>query len=72
MEKNNANAVCPFWRWEDSKTLKVCCEGGEGVDSHTLKFRTKAKMLLYKAVHCEGDPRRCPYYRLIQEKYRER
>lgn len=65
---NEVVAKCPFYR--SDRPMTIVCEGprDDAVTSH--RFKEKKSYISYLRHVCGGCYRECPYYRILEEKYK--
>ena len=61
----NKNALCPFYRHEDSQV--IYCDGIVPDSVIHLAFANKTNAKEYKARYCRDCYRKCPISKLLEE-----
>lgn len=66
-------AKCPFHSYfGDTKGKEgVTCEGAEEGHNMRLIFNTKEEFKAFYKKYCYTEYAKCPYYKLINQKYKE-
>lgn len=70
--KGKADALCPFYRFDDGQKRRITCEGLVDRSTLALTFRQRADYDTQLGVFCCEHYKRCEIYRMLMEaKYDE-
>ena len=67
----SAEAICPFYKHEDLRHQKICCEGIEKGSTTHVVFGDSKKQKRYRIQHCNSSYKQCRLYAMLMGKYEE-